>query len=72
MNRLRNKSALFATMAIVYLLLVLTSSTSHGQDGFVGESPKLAYRKIGHKPEVVIVLHGGPAAQHEYKAQPIY
>ncbi|WP_460982714.1 alpha/beta fold hydrolase [Spirosoma fluminis] len=66
MNRLRNKSALSVRMVIVYLLLVLIRSTSLGQDGFVGESPKLAYWQIGHKREVVIMLHGGPAAQHEY------
>lgn len=53
-------------MLLVYLLLALTLTTSHGQDGFVNESPQLAYWQIGHKRQVVIVLHGGPAVQHEY------
>ena len=36
------------------------------QDGFVKGNPSLAYWQAGNKKEVVIVLHGGPAAQHEY------
>ncbi|MCU7551177.1 alpha/beta hydrolase [Chitinophagaceae bacterium LB-8] len=37
-----------------------------GQDGFIKGSPELAYWKIGNKKEVVIVLHGGPSAAHNY------
>ncbi|GAB4039428.1 alpha/beta fold hydrolase [Spirosoma gilvum] len=37
-----------------------------GQDGFVDGQPKLAFWKIGSKPETVIVLHGGPDATHGY------
>ncbi|WAC10941.1 alpha/beta fold hydrolase [Dyadobacter pollutisoli] len=36
------------------------------QDGFVKGFPRLAYWKLGDKPQVIIVLHGGPAVQHEY------
>lgn len=38
------------------------------QDGFISESglPKLAYWKVGTAAEKVIVLHGGPAAPHQY------
>lgn len=36
------------------------------QDGFVAGNPAIAYWRIGDKKEVVIVIHGGPAAEHSY------
>lgn len=36
------------------------------QDGFLKGHPQIAWWKLGNKPEVVIVLHGGPACHHEY------
>ncbi|MBO0953101.1 alpha/beta fold hydrolase [Fibrella forsythiae] len=39
---------------------------SYGQDGFVAGNPELAYWQVGKEKETVIVLHGGPAAQHAY------
>jgi hypothetical protein len=43
-----------------------SSNSSWAQDGFIDGSPALAYWQIGKKKEVVIVLSGEPAAQHEY------
>lgn len=39
---------------------------SFGQDGFIVGNPCLAYWQVGQQKETIIVLHGGPAAQHEY------
>jgi proline iminopeptidase len=38
----------------------------YGQDGFVKGEPSLAYWQIGQKNAIVIVLHGGPGATHQY------
>ncbi|WP_460671117.1 alpha/beta fold hydrolase [Larkinella ripae] len=48
------------------LALLYNSLTSAGQDGFVEGKPRLAYWLVGNKPQTVIVLHGGAAAQHWY------
>lgn len=29
-------------------------------------APRLAYWKLGNKPDVIIILHGGPACHHKY------
>ncbi|WP_421826089.1 alpha/beta fold hydrolase [Larkinella sp.] len=42
------------------------SITGFSQDGFIEGKPRLAYWLLGSKPQVVIVLHGGAAAQHWY------
>ncbi|MET7258758.1 alpha/beta fold hydrolase [Dyadobacter fermentans] len=53
--------------AIITLLIITGLAPSVlGQDGFVAGSPQLAYWKLGGHLETVIVLHGGPAVQHEY------
>ena len=40
---------------------------SFAQDGWIAGSPKLAYWTIGNNLEnIVIVLHGGPTAAHDY------
>jgi proline iminopeptidase len=49
----------------VSIFLFLIEHVS-GQDGFVGNSPALAFWTVGSKEEIVIVLHGGPGAAHEY------
>ncbi len=49
------------------LLVTLHSSICcWGQHGFVEGQPRLAYWQIGDQKRTVIVLHGGPAVQHEY------
>jgi proline iminopeptidase len=41
-------------------------SNGWAQDGFIGQNPKIAYWKIGDQKPIVIVIHGGPAVQHQY------
>jgi pimeloyl-ACP methyl ester carboxylesterase len=36
------------------------------QDGFIEGNPCLAFWQVGQQQETIIVLHGGPAAQHQY------
>lgn len=48
------------------LLVSLKFFHSYGQERFVKGNPALAYWQIGNKAETVIVIHGGPAIQHEY------
>ena len=40
--------------------------SSYGQDGFTPEPPRLAYWQIGQNKEIIIILHGGPGAPHQY------
>jgi len=51
---------------IFFLFTFLTLQQVSGQDGFTGQSPALAYWTVGEGREVVIVLHGGPGAGHQY------
>lgn len=46
--------------------MLLYSSVLQAQDGFIHGEPSLAYWTVGNKPDVVIVLHGGPTAAHDY------
>lgn len=48
------------------LLYFIGLMYSYGQDGFIEGDPCLAYWQVGHHKEIIIVLHGGPSAQHEY------
>jgi pimeloyl-ACP methyl ester carboxylesterase len=50
----------------VLLLWLCSPFFGYGQDGFIQEIPRLAYWQIGHREEIVIVLHGGPGAPHQY------
>lgn len=52
--------------ALILLLVAYLTPFCFGQDGYIEGSPSLAYWVIGKKKQTVIVLHGGPAAQHEY------
>ena len=47
-------------------LLLLAPGFVSAQDGYIKETPALAYWVVGDKPAVVIVLHGGPGAAHDY------
>ncbi|WP_428654511.1 alpha/beta fold hydrolase [Runella sp.] len=49
-----------------FIFLFIIGVNCYGQDGFIEGEPALAYWKIGDKKEVVIALHGGPAATHQY------
>ena len=51
---------------IIILFFLPTTQFVFGQDGFIGQTPALAYWTVGNKDQVVIVLHGGPGAGHEY------
>jgi pimeloyl-ACP methyl ester carboxylesterase len=53
-------------LGLVILVLFNLAQGGYCQDGFVEGQPKLAYWKIGHKSQIVIVLHGGPDATHDY------
>lgn len=55
-------------MRLSFSVLIISSffSTSFGQNGFIAGFPKLAYWKLGSQPEIIIILHGGPACHHEY------
>lgn len=48
--------------------LILLSTTTFGQTGCIEGGPTLAYWKFDNakKKETIIVLHGGPAATHQY------
>lgn len=53
--------------SILFLpLFLLVASTLYGQDGFIEGAPSIAYWEVGKGKETVIVLHGGPAAAHDY------
>lgn len=51
---------------LAFIFAVGILSTSWAQDGFIGQNPKIAYWKIGYQKPIVIVIHGGPAVQHQY------
>lgn len=56
-------------LAKYWLVLIVAcsfSTVARSQDGYVSGKPRLAYWKVGNQSSTVIVLHGGPAAQHEY------
>jgi pimeloyl-ACP methyl ester carboxylesterase len=36
------------------------------QDGYIPGKPSLAYWTVGNQDEIIIVLHGGPGAAHNY------
>lgn len=50
--------------SIVFFLLL--GPLLQAQEGFIKGVPALAYRETGEGKETVIVLHGGPAAAHDY------
>lgn len=47
-------------------MLLASLCSAFCQEGLIKSHPQLAYWKLGSKSEVVIVLHGGPAAHHAY------
>ncbi len=51
---------------ILLFLFLLQLNVSYSQDGYIEGNPALAYWQLGGKTETIIVLHGGPAVQHEY------
>lgn len=51
---------------ICFSLILFIASTTRGQDGFIEGSPTIAYWETGKGKETVVVLHGGPAAAHNY------
>ena len=53
-------------LSFTVLLFLIGLSDSFSQDGLLKTHPQLAYWKLGDQSDVVIVLHGGPAVQHEY------
>jgi pimeloyl-ACP methyl ester carboxylesterase len=50
----------------IFLILLAFHTVAFAQDGFIKGSPALAYWETGNGSETVIVLHGGPAAAHDY------
>lgn len=48
-----------------YFALIMMKNT-HSQDGFISGTPALSYWTLGDHSEIVIVLHGGPGAAHNY------
>jgi len=56
-------------MSRFYIFLIyacIQPISGFGQDGFIKGAPALAYWETGSGKEIVIVLHGGPAAAHDY------
>jgi pimeloyl-ACP methyl ester carboxylesterase len=52
---------------LIFAYLLFSSQYVLGQDGFAGKSPSLAYWTVGNNnTQIVIVLHGGPGAAHDY------
>lgn len=51
---------------LLLLLSVIAVYPLFAQDGFIAGSPALAYWKVGHKKQIIVVVHGGPAAPHNY------
>lgn len=49
-----------------FVIGIVYTSCGLAQDGYISGVPKLAYWTVGSGPEVIIVLHGGPAAGHQY------
>ena len=52
----------------IFIFIMFTSVlNSFAQDGWISGAPKLAYWTIGNNSDnIVIVLHGGPTAAHNY------
>jgi len=52
----------------LFIILVTISATALGQTGCIEGGPTLAYWKFDNpkQRETIIVLHGGPAATHQY------
>lgn len=55
---------LFAILLLFFSLI--WSKAIFGQEGYTKENPSLAYWTIGNSNEIIIVLHGGPTAGHNY------
>lgn len=51
---------------ILKVSILFYSAFGFAQDGFIPGKPALAYWIVGNKSEIIIALHGGPAAAHEY------
>lgn len=52
--------------AIILSVLLFSVNQLYAQDGSVPGTPKIAYWKYGTDSTMVIVLHGGPGAAHNY------
>ncbi|HYH13668.1 MAG TPA: alpha/beta fold hydrolase [Flavisolibacter sp.] len=50
----------------ILFFLLFSITTGLAQDGMIPGTPALAYWKLGRAKEIIIVLHGGPATQHNY------
>ncbi|MEX0883250.1 MAG: alpha/beta fold hydrolase, partial [Cyclobacteriaceae bacterium] len=50
----------------LFIVFFLNINHSYSQDGYVNGNPDLAFWQVGDKEEIIIILHGGPAVQHEY------
>ena len=57
---------LFVPLLFSIAILTIRPDILLGQTDFVGEDPALAAWEVGNRKEVVIVLHGGPCAEHTY------
>jgi pimeloyl-ACP methyl ester carboxylesterase len=58
-------------MKKIYFIFLLfafcfSSAKSMSQDGFIPGKPSLAFWTVGNQDEIIIVLHGGPGAAHNY------
>ena len=51
-------------LVVVYLLFCVMCSSA--QDGYIGDTPRLAYWSVGGGADIIIVLHGGAGASHSY------
>lgn len=51
---------------LLFTLLLSLTTFINGQNGFINGNPAIAYWEVGSGSEIVVVLHGGPAAAHDY------
>lgn len=66
-SKIKGFTSVYAMLKTILCLVVLWQTIIlYGQDGFISGTPSLAYWTVGEKTQVVIVLHGGPGAAHNY------
>jgi len=70
MNQLRNQIVsglmIIKTPILLIALLLIKINYSYSQTDSIAGSPKLAIWELGNSDETIVILHGGPAAEHSY------
>jgi pimeloyl-ACP methyl ester carboxylesterase len=61
-SRLKKKGVLF----LLIFIFLMTIQLCYSQTDYIAGSPKLAIWELGNSDETIVILHGGPAAEHSY------